>query len=73
MNDGKWFAVRRFGYGAGLPIRWQGWVVLAVLAAGLILAGRLDGAIRWVTIGLVLAATLPVMKARTVGGWRWHW
>lgn len=28
MDDGAWFAPKRQGYGAGLPIRWQGWVVL---------------------------------------------
>ena len=26
MKDDKpWFAPKRFGYGAGLPIAWQGW------------------------------------------------
>ena len=29
MDDGKpWFAQKRYGYGAGLPIAWQGWAVL---------------------------------------------
>ena len=23
-----WFRAKRFGYGAGLPFKWQGWVVL---------------------------------------------
>ena len=31
-----WFpARRRFGYGWGLPIRWQGWVVYALAYTGL--------------------------------------
>ena len=28
-DDGAWFAPKRFGYGAGLPIAWQGWALLA--------------------------------------------
>jgi hypothetical protein len=24
-----WFAAKRYGWGWGLPLRWQGWVVLA--------------------------------------------
>jgi len=30
MSDGpEWFAPKRFGYGAGLPISWQGWTLTA--------------------------------------------
>ena len=30
MSDGpEWFAPKRFGYGAGLPISWQGWALTA--------------------------------------------
>ena len=28
-----WFRVKRFGYGAGMPVSWEGWVVLAVFLA----------------------------------------
>ena len=29
MSDGpEWFAPKRYGYGSGLPISWQGWAVL---------------------------------------------
>ena len=39
MTDGpEWFAPKRYGYGAGLPISWQGWaiaVVFLALVAGL--------------------------------------
>ena len=28
-----WFRVKRFGYGAGLPVSWEGWAVLAVFLA----------------------------------------
>jgi hypothetical protein len=28
MSDGDWFAPKRFGYGAGPPIAWQGWALI---------------------------------------------
>ena len=37
MNDAKpWFAAKRYGYGAGLPIAWQGWLVLSAYIAAII-------------------------------------
>jgi len=33
MNDGDnnyWFRAKRYGWGWGLPITWQGWVVFVV-------------------------------------------
>ena len=35
MNDQPrfWFPVKRYGWGWGLPVRWQGWVVLAAYLA----------------------------------------
>lgn len=27
-GDGAWFAPKRYGYGTGLPIAWQGWTLL---------------------------------------------
>ncbi|KLI99749.1 hypothetical protein [Luteimonas sp. FCS-9] len=32
-DDGYWFPAKRFGWGWGLPRRWQGWAVLGVYAA----------------------------------------
>jgi hypothetical protein len=29
-RDQAWFRAKRYGYGWGLPLRWQGWVVLAI-------------------------------------------
>ena len=33
-----WFPAKRYGWGWGIPNRWQGWLVLAVFA-GLLVAG----------------------------------
>lgn len=70
--DGKWFAPRRLGYGAGWPVRWQGWAFLALLIGGLALAAGFDGSMRWMTIAVILACALPIAAARTEGGWRWR-
>jgi hypothetical protein len=35
MNDQPtfWFPKKRYGWGWGLPVRWQGWLVFALYAA----------------------------------------
>jgi len=77
MSDGpEWFAPKRFGYGAGLPISWQGWVltigfVLASAALGVVLA-RKPLAFIAVMVPLTLAFVL-IAANTTKGGWRWRW
>ncbi|TAJ71051.1 MAG: hypothetical protein EPO51_14825 [Phenylobacterium sp.] len=68
-----WFAPKRFGYGAGLPISWQGWVLLAALFAGLVGAiTLLDGTMRAVVVTGLVVATVIIAAAKTEGGWRWR-
>jgi hypothetical protein len=77
MNDGpEWFAAKRYGYGSGMPISWQGWAVtigfvLFVTAISLWLSnrpGELVAAMILPTVGFM------VVCARTTrGGWRWRW
>lgn len=31
-----WFRTKEFGYGAGLPISWEGWVVFAAFVVAMI-------------------------------------
>ena len=40
MSDGpEWFAPKRYGYGSGLPISWQGWVLtLGFVALAILLS-----------------------------------
>lgn len=33
-----WFPAKRFGWGWGLPVRWQGWVALAIFVAAVAFA-----------------------------------
>ena len=77
MSDGpEWFRPKRYGYGSGLPISWQGW---ALLLGYFVVIGAVSFIIRYSWPGyasiIVLAtATLVVIVARTTsGGWRWRW
>lgn len=75
-EDGpEWFAPKRVGYGSGLPISWQGWVVLLVYLAIAIGASRLfaDKPIALVAILLPATLVLVMITSRTTrGGWHWR-
>ena len=79
-----WFAARRFGYGAGLPITWQGWVSLCLflavtLASSFILPFFHFRHPLYAAAGVMvlnLGATVAfgwVCYTHTQGGWRWRW
>lgn len=79
LEEGAWFRVKKFGYGAGLPFKWQGWVVLGsyVLAmVGLGLLSDSNGEIPTLaTAALMLIVTavfVVIVRKRTEGGWRWR-
>jgi hypothetical protein len=72
-----WWAAKRYGYGANLPIAWQGWAVmlawLSLLAGAgiLLLPGRV---LAFLAVTLVATALfLVIVRHRTRGGWRWRW
>jgi hypothetical protein len=77
MADGpEWFAPKRYGYGAGLPISWQGWALtLGYVALVIAISVTLkDRPLQLVAIVIPLTAVLIVICARTTrGGWRWRW
>ena len=79
MSDVKtyWFPAKRFGWGWGLPIVWQGWAVLAAFAL-LVLAGAVfllpsHGQGAFVTYSALLCAVLiAVCWAKgEPPSWRW--
>lgn len=79
LKEGDWFLPKRFGYGAGWPIAWQGWALLGGYLALAIGTGLLaTGSPRTGLIVLplvMLPATLVlvlVARKRTRGGWRWR-
>jgi hypothetical protein len=77
MREGpEWFAPKRYGYGAGLPITWQGWALLIGLAAYVVLVGFAMGdrpETVVAAIALPLIGYLVIASRTTRGGWRWRW
>jgi undecaprenyl pyrophosphate phosphatase UppP len=79
LEKGPWFRAKKFGYGAGLPFKWQGWVTLAVnllAMTGLGLLADNDKAIpTFVTVALMLIITgifTIIVRNHTEGGWKWR-
>ena len=79
LEKSPWFRAKRFGYGAGLPFKWQGWVTLAVYLlamTGLGLLADNDQAIpTFVTVALMLIVTgifTIIVRNHTEGGWKWR-
>ncbi len=80
MSDARdrwWFAPKRFGYGAGLPIAWQGWALLGGYGAVILLLWltlRDSHPVMAVALAIIATAPVLVLGARhTRGGWRWRW
>ena len=77
MSDGpEWFAPKRYGYGASLPISWQGWVLTLAFVAILMAAGALLKSRPWqlIAVAIPVSVTFVVICAKTTRrGWRWRW
>jgi hypothetical protein len=75
MDKGPWFRAKKFGYGAGLPFKWQGWALLAAhvgVIMGLAFALQ-DRPLLMLPLVLIAAfAPMPIYAARTEGGWKWR-
>ena len=72
----EWFAPKRYGYGSGLPISWQGWVVTIGYVVLLALATLIIpySLIAYFIIVAELTIALIIICARTTrGGFRWRW
>jgi hypothetical protein len=72
----EWFAPKRYGYGAGLPIAWQGWAVIVAFMSLVAGAGLLFGENELLAATILFPAitALLIVTARTTrGGWRWRW
>jgi hypothetical protein len=73
-----WFPTKRYGWGWGLPVRWQGWGVLVIYVA-LVLGGLrfLEGPgraplflIYLLVVTVALTAVIALKGERPV---RWRW
>ena len=77
QEEQAWFAPKRYGYGAGLPIAWQGWAVTLLYCIAVTLSAWLilpRSILAFVVITLAATAALILICARkTAGGWHWRW
>jgi hypothetical protein len=80
MNDEPtfWFPVKRYGWGWGLPVCWQGWLVLvaylALLAAGIYYFAPRQAALSLFLYMTVLTAVLlAVFALKGERPLRWRW
>ncbi|MDZ4308578.1 hypothetical protein [Allopontixanthobacter sp.] len=79
LEPGYWFAPKKLGYGAGLPIAWQGWALLLsymalVIGIGVFMSSLGDSGIA-AGVALIFLVTIPflmIVKRRTEGGWKWR-
>ena len=75
-DDPNWFAPKRFGYGSGLPISWQGWALTIVYTAVIVSISLALSDRPLILIAAIIAPTVVfiVIAANTTkGGWRWRW
>jgi hypothetical protein len=75
--SGYWFPAKRFGWGWGFPVAWQGWAVLAAFIA-LVVGGVFIFPPR--TAMIAFAAYVAALSILFIGiCWlkgeppRWHW
>jgi hypothetical protein len=77
MSDGpEWFAEKRYGFGTGMPISWQGWAILVGFIAITVLIALLfaQQPVRMIAaLAPFVIAYLVVCAKTTRGGWRWRW
>lgn len=79
FEPGDWFRPKAYGFGSGLPIAWQGWVLMLgyiALCVGIAVMAKAGGLAVLAAIALMTGATaifVVVVHRRTRGGWRWRW
>ena len=79
FEGGDWFAAKRYGYGAGRPIAWQGWVLLAAYIGAVLGLGVLaergwpQNAGALAAIAVLTVVFVVIVHRHTRGGWRWRW
>ena len=76
IDNPDWFRPKRYGYGAGLPLKWQGWALVIGTIALIWGAVALfpDRPLIIVSVAVPVAIVCSLVAARTTrGGWRWRW
>ena len=76
-NPRYWFPAKRYGWGWGLPVSWQGWgvllVYLALVLGGIPIVQVSRGTFAYVAYVGVLTAILIAICLLTGEPARWRW
>ena len=68
-----WFRVKSHGYGAGLPIAWEGWLVLFLYVAAILSSSALISSMTsLIVLVLLTPLVLYISYVRSDGEWRWR-
>jgi hypothetical protein len=74
-----WFRVKRYGYGAGLPCSWEGWAVMAIYLAIVVIVAVLGSPhVEAHPFAYFAAITAPtallvfIAWRKSDGPWRWR-
>ena len=75
-REQAWFRAKRYGYGWGLPLRWQGWLVMlgyiaAILAVGFGVAR--DHLVAFVVCSILFSAMLVGICYWKGEAPKWRW
>jgi hypothetical protein len=73
-----WFPAKRYGFGWGLPVRWQGWVVLLlyfVMLLGGVAYFRAQQNVRgsWAYLIGLTAILIVIIAAKGERPLKWRW
>jgi hypothetical protein len=78
MDRSYWFPAKKYGWGWGPPVTWQGWVVIAIwfalLAVGLIVLLSRRDTLPWTLLYVVLMSVVLMLVCYWKGEppkWRW--
>jgi Tfp pilus assembly protein PilN len=73
-----WFPAKRYGWGWGLPVRWQGWLVL-IGYFGLLFAGlyyfkqRQAASSLWLYVAVLTVVLIAIVALKGERRLRWRW
>lgn len=68
-----WFAVKRIGYGVGLPIAWKGWLTLLAYICAMVVAGVILSRFAFLLVAIFLSAVVvSIAYMRPEAEWRYR-
>ena len=79
MNENdrpEWFAPKRYGYGSGMPISWQGWAItLGFVAVAASVGFKFSGRpmVAFAALAPLIIVLMVICAKTTRGGWKWRW